>query len=132
MRSSRIASPWGSGYKSWNAPESEGVDGAHRHGFGQRRRAGHSDAVPARLANRQPANLRELHSENAENWYKEGEKRYHFDYPDETLREWANGLKHAAEKNLVDDAFIFFNNCVGNQLARLEITAEEYGRTGIP
>jgi uncharacterized protein YecE (DUF72 family) len=78
-----------------------------------------------RIANRRI--YARLHSQNADNWYQEGEKRYNFDYPDDVLREWANGLKHAAENNLADDAFIFFNNCVGSQLATLEISDEEYG-----
>jgi uncharacterized protein YecE (DUF72 family) len=66
-----------------------------------------------RVANRRV--YARLHSENANNWYKDGKLRYNFDYPDETLREWADGLKRAAESNLADDALIFFNNCVGIQ-----------------
>jgi uncharacterized protein YecE (DUF72 family) len=66
-----------------------------------------------RIANRRV--YARLHSQNADNWYKEGKLRYDYDYPESTLRKWADGLRHAAEQNLADDALIFFNNCVGIQ-----------------
>jgi uncharacterized protein YecE (DUF72 family) len=66
-----------------------------------------------RIANRRV--YARLHSENAENWYQDGKLRYDYDYPEATLRTWANGLKAAAEKNLADNALVFFNNCVGIQ-----------------
>lgn len=56
-----------------------------------------------------------LHSQNAENWYQDGKLRYAYDYTEAELREWADGLKCAAEENRADDALIFFNNCVGVQ-----------------
>jgi uncharacterized protein YecE (DUF72 family) len=56
-----------------------------------------------------------LHSENAANWYKDGKLRYNFSYPEQTLRDWADGLKRAAEEDLADDALVFFNNCVTTQ-----------------
>jgi uncharacterized protein YecE (DUF72 family) len=66
-----------------------------------------------RVANRRV--YARLHSENAENWYQDGKLRYNYDYPESTLRTWADGLKRIAEKNLADDALVFFNNCVGTQ-----------------
>ena len=66
-----------------------------------------------RVANRRV--YARLHSQNAENWYKDGKLRYAYDYPDETLHEWADGLKAIAETGRADDALIFFNNCVGTQ-----------------
>ena len=81
-----------------------------------------SAGVPA-IANLFPGGLRianrriyaRLHSENANNWYQNGKLRYHFDYPESTLKKWADGLKRAAADNCADDALIFFNNCVGTQ-----------------
>jgi uncharacterized protein YecE (DUF72 family) len=64
-----------------------------------------------RIANRRV--YARLHSQNADNWYKDGKLRYNFDYPDATLKRWADGLKNAADR--ADDALIFFNNCVGIQ-----------------
>ena len=66
-----------------------------------------------RIANRRV--YARLHSQNADNWYQGGKLRYDYDYPEATLRKWADGLKKAAEQNLADDALIFFNNCVGIQ-----------------
>ncbi len=66
-----------------------------------------------RVANRRV--YARLHSQNADNWYKDGKLRYNFDYPDATLKQWANDLKHAAEADRVEEAFVFFNNCVGIQ-----------------
>src|SRR5205823_144181 len=66
-----------------------------------------------RVANRRV--YARLHSENAENWYEDGKLRYNYDYPEETLREWAGGLKQIAEENRADEALVFFNNCVGIQ-----------------
>jgi uncharacterized protein YecE (DUF72 family) len=66
-----------------------------------------------RVANRRV--YARLHSANADNWYEDGKLRYNYDYPEETLREWANGLKLIAEENRADDALVFFNNCVGIQ-----------------
>jgi uncharacterized protein YecE (DUF72 family) len=66
-----------------------------------------------RVANRRVYSR--LHSENAENWYEDGELRYNYDYPDATLREWADGLIRIANENRADEALVFFNNCVGIQ-----------------
>lgn len=66
-----------------------------------------------RVANRRV--YARLHSESAENWYQGGHLRYDYDYPDETLRRWADGLKSAAESGRADEALVFFNNCVGVQ-----------------
>lgn len=66
-----------------------------------------------RVANRRV--YARLHSANADNWYEDGKLRYNYDYPEETLREWADGLKLIAEENRADDALVFFNNCVGIQ-----------------
>jgi uncharacterized protein YecE (DUF72 family) len=66
-----------------------------------------------RIANRRV--YARLHSENADNWYEDGKLRYNYDYPEQTLREWADGLNRAAEENRADEALIFFNNCVGIQ-----------------
>jgi len=66
-----------------------------------------------RVANRRV--YARLHSQNADNWYQDGKLRYNYDYPEDTLREWADGLKHAADANLADEALFFFNNCVGTQ-----------------
>jgi uncharacterized protein YecE (DUF72 family) len=66
-----------------------------------------------RVANRRV--YARLHSANADNWYEDGKLRYNYDYPDETLREWADGLKRIAEENRADEALVFFNNCVGLQ-----------------
>jgi uncharacterized protein YecE (DUF72 family) len=66
-----------------------------------------------RIANRRI--YARLHSQNADNWYQDGKLRYNYDYPEAALREWAEGLKAAADANLADDALFFFNNCVGIQ-----------------
>jgi uncharacterized protein YecE (DUF72 family) len=66
-----------------------------------------------RVANRRV--YARLHSENADNWYQDGKLRYNYDYPEATLRKWADGLRRAAEENRADDALVFFNNCVGIQ-----------------
>jgi uncharacterized protein YecE (DUF72 family) len=55
-----------------------------------------------------------LHSENAENWYAGGPKRYDHDYAPETLRRLADGLQRAADRG-VTEAVVIFNNCVGIQ-----------------
>jgi uncharacterized protein YecE (DUF72 family) len=68
-----------------------------------------------RVANRRV--YARLHSENAENWYQDGELRYNYDYPDATLRKWADGLKRIADAHRADEALVFFNNCVGIQAA---------------
>src|SRR5205814_2076190 len=66
-----------------------------------------------RVANRRV--YARLHSENADNWYEDGKLRYNYDYPEETLRKWADGLKRIAEENRADEALVFFNDCVGIQ-----------------
>lgn len=66
-----------------------------------------------RVANRRV--YARLHSQNAENWYEGGELRYDYDYPDDVLREWANGLQRIAAEGRADEALFFFNNCVGIQ-----------------
>jgi uncharacterized protein YecE (DUF72 family) len=55
-----------------------------------------------------------LHSENAENWYAGGPKRYDHDYAPATLRRLADGLQRAADRG-VTEAVVIFNNCVGIQ-----------------
>jgi uncharacterized protein YecE (DUF72 family) len=69
-----------------------------------------------RVANRRV--YARLHSQNAENWYEEGKLRYDYDYPDETLREWAVGLQRVADEDAADSGLFFFNNCVGVQATR--------------
>lgn len=66
-----------------------------------------------RIANRRV--YARLHSQNADNWYLDGKLRYSFDYPEDTLREWASGLTSAADAGLADECLFFFNNCVGIQ-----------------
>ncbi len=66
-----------------------------------------------RIANRRI--YARLHSQNADNWYEDGKLRYAYDYTETELREWAVGLKIAAENDRADEALIFFNNCVGIQ-----------------
>lgn len=66
-----------------------------------------------RIANRRV--YARLHSQNAENWYQDGKLRYAYDYTEAELNEWADGLKRAAAAARVDEALIFFNNCVGVQ-----------------
>lgn len=66
-----------------------------------------------RVANRRV--YARLHSQNADNWYKDGKLRYAYDYPDAALNEWADGLKALAAANRADEALVFFNNCVGTQ-----------------
>ncbi|MBP3957738.1 DUF72 domain-containing protein [Gemmata sp. G18] len=83
-----------------------------------------------RIANRRI--YARLHSQNADNWYQDGKLRYAYDYTEAELREWAAGLKAAAEKGRADEALIFFNNCVGTRAISLEITADEYQRAGMP
>jgi uncharacterized protein YecE (DUF72 family) len=83
-----------------------------------------------RIANRRI--YARLHSQNAENWYQDGKLRYAYDYSESELREWAEGLKRAAETDRADEALIVFNNCVGTRLPSLEITADEYQRAGMP
>jgi uncharacterized protein YecE (DUF72 family) len=56
-----------------------------------------------------------LHSQNADNWYAGGKLRYDYDYPEPVLREWADGLRAAADEGRADDCLFFFNNCVGTQ-----------------
>src|SRR5207248_1032702 len=56
-----------------------------------------------------------LHSQNAENWYAGGSLRYNYDYPEAALREWAGGLKAAADAGRADECLFVFNNCVGTQ-----------------
>ena len=53
-----------------------------------------------------------FHSQNGAAWYAGGAARYHHDFASKELREWASGLKTAAEKNRADECLIFFNNCV--------------------
>jgi uncharacterized protein YecE (DUF72 family) len=65
-----------------------------------------------------------LHSQNADNWYRDSKLRYNYDYPDAALKEWADGLKRAAELNRADEALVVFNNCVGSQLSSLHPTNE--------
>lgn len=55
-----------------------------------------------------------LHSQEPANWYAGGPARYDYDYPEETLRVWADGLKRAADAG-AERAVVFFNNCVGVQ-----------------
>ncbi len=55
-----------------------------------------------------------LHSENPAAWYAGGPARYDYDYPDATLRAWADGLIQAAAAGATE-ALVFFNNCVGVQ-----------------
>ncbi|MDY3563501.1 DUF72 domain-containing protein [Gemmata sp. JC673] len=66
-----------------------------------------------RVANRRV--YARLHSQSAENWYQDGKLRYAYDYTEEQLREWADGLRRLAETHRADEALIFFNNCVGTQ-----------------
>ncbi|MBY0455814.1 MAG: DUF72 domain-containing protein [Gemmataceae bacterium] len=66
-----------------------------------------------RIANRRI--YARLHSQNVENWYQDGKLRYAYDYTDAEIREWADGLRKAADNGQADEALIFFNNCVGAQ-----------------
>src|SRR5256885_1671028 len=54
-----------------------------------------------------------LHSRNAGNWYGEGGIRYDYGYGDAELREWAAGLRAAAET--CEEAYLVFNNCKTTQ-----------------
>lgn len=66
-----------------------------------------------RVANRRV--YARLHSQNADNWYQDGKRRYAYDYTEAELGEWAAGLSAAAAGDRADDALLFFNNCVGTQ-----------------
>ena len=55
-----------------------------------------------------------LHSENPAAWYAGGEARYDYDYPEATLRTWADGLTRLVEAG-AREAWLVFNNCVGTQ-----------------
>src|SRR5262249_2225282 len=66
-----------------------------------------------RIANRRI--YARLHSQNVENWYAGGALRYNYDCPEAALREWADGLKAAADADRADECLFFFNNCVGIQ-----------------
>jgi uncharacterized protein YecE (DUF72 family) len=63
-----------------------------------------------RIANRRV--YARLHSQNAAGWYAGGTARYDYDFTDDQLRDWANGLKAAAKAGRADDCLIVFNNCV--------------------
>ncbi|MBX9627942.1 MAG: DUF72 domain-containing protein [Gemmataceae bacterium] len=77
-----------------------------------------SVGVPA-IATLFPAGLRvvnrrvyaRLHSQNAEAWYAGEKARYDYDYPEPVVRKWAGALVDVADA--VDEAWFFFNNCVG-------------------
>lgn len=66
-----------------------------------------------RVANRRV--YARLHSQNADNWYADGKLRYAYDYPDESLRAWAESLRAAADAGTADECLFFFNNCVSTQ-----------------
>jgi uncharacterized protein YecE (DUF72 family) len=68
-----------------------------------------------------------LHSQNADTWYAGGKLRYAYDYPEEQLREWAAGLKAAADAGTADECLLFFNNCAGAQETTLECPARDPG-----
>jgi uncharacterized protein YecE (DUF72 family) len=101
-------------HRSWDVPEL--TEWAARGGFDVV-----SVAVPD-LPQLFPPGLRvagprvygRLHSQNAANWYAGGPARYDYLFPDEALREWADGLTRAASSG-VERAAVFFNNCVGTQ-----------------
>ncbi len=66
-----------------------------------------------RVANRRV--YARLHSQNADNWYRDGKLRFDFDFPEAALRAWAADLTAAADAGLADECLFFFNNCVGVQ-----------------
>lgn len=78
-----------------------------------------------RVANRRV--YARLHSQNADNWYAGGKRRYDYDYPEAALREWAAALKDAADAGLADECLFFFNNCVGTQATTVQCPAHEHG-----
>ncbi|MDB5308178.1 MAG: hypothetical protein JWO38_2380 [Gemmataceae bacterium] len=66
-----------------------------------------------RVANRRV--YARLHSQNADNWYKGGEDRYDYDYPEPVIRKWATALKAVADAGRADSGVFFFTNCVNTQ-----------------
>lgn len=72
-----------------------------------------------------------LHSQNPANWYAGGPARYDYDYPEETLRAWAAGLKRAADAG-TKQAVVFFNNCVGVQAVENAKRLAELVRATVP
>lgn len=56
-----------------------------------------------------------LHSQDAEAWYAGEKARYDYDYPQPVIDKWARALVNVADE--VDEAWFFFNNCVGAQAA---------------
>src|SRR5436305_641343 len=50
-----------------------------------------------------------LHSRDARTWYRAGEKRYDYLYPEEELAEWVFGTEKHADG--LHDALFLFNNC---------------------
>jgi len=101
-------------HKSWDVPALPGW--AAKHGLDPVG-VGVPDLpqlFPAGLRVAGPRVYCRLHTQNAANWYAGGPARYDYDYPDQTIRAWADGLRRAADAG-VERAVVFFNNCVGTQ-----------------